>query len=390
MHNGLIKAHLVLPTYTKRGKHYGGVAHDAYLTVQDGIITQAGSLPFETLGDTTVTDYSGHYLIPGLIDLQVNGGGGKLFNDAETLDDLRTIVQAHKEHGTTGLLATLMCDEPVHLVKQLNLIADGIETDPFLAKHILGIHLEGPFFNPLRRGMHHERLIIPPDVTWMERWIATARNQIKIVTLAPEMPGALDVVRYLTAQNIHVAMAHSEASYDEAVAAIEAGASMGTHLFNTMPPIQGRAPGLIGALLDKPDVVVGMINDGQHVHDASLRMALRAKGLANAFFVSDSMHALNTTQTIFYRGMTLAAKDGACYNDQGKFAGSAAPLLTALQRGVTHLGLSVADAVRLCTANPARLLGRTDRGQLQVGQGADFILLNADLSLVPLNHNYVF
>ena len=380
----LIKANLVLPHYTKRGKSLGGLAHDTYLGVQNGVITHAGPLPFGDLGRQPVTDLTGHYISPGLIDLQVNGGGGKLFNDATTFDDLHIIINAHKNFGTTGLLATLMCDAADQLERQIAFIADAIANDDLCRRHILGIHLEGPFFNPERRGAHPLHCIALPDAIWMKRWIDAAKGSLKIVTLAPELPGALDVIRFLKDNGIRVSLAHSEADYDQGMAGIAAGATLGTHVFNTMPQLQSRAPGLTGALLDG-EVSISLINDGHHVHDAALRIALRAKGLTRSFFVSDAMHilGLDADVAIDYRGELMQARNGAVINARGRFAGSAAPLLTALQRAVTHLGLNIADAVRLCSQNPAKILNLLDRGQLKTGLPADFIILSPDLIPVP-------
>lgn len=382
----LLKAHLVLPrslaprSGAKRALDAQDItiAHDSYLEVTDGVVTRAGPVPFGEWGD--IVDLTGHYIVPGLVDLQVNGGGGMLFNDAASVADLHAIIRAHLAHGTTGLLATLLTDAPEALEKQLAFIADAIATDALCRRHILGIHLEGPFFNPDRRGTHPLQFLMLPERAWVERWIAAARGQLKIVTLAPELPGALDVIRLLRERGVLVAMAHSEATYEDACAAIDAGATLGTHLFNTMSQLQGRAPGLVGALLDR-DVDVGLINDGHHVSDACLRIALRAKTLQKSFFVSDAMHALGAgTHMIDYRGETLHMENGAIINARGKFAGSAAPLLTAFQRAVSHLGLSVTDAVRLCSMNPAAIIGAT-RG-LEKGALVDAIVLGPDFSFL--------
>jgi N-acetylglucosamine-6-phosphate deacetylase len=369
----LIKADLVLPDT---------ILQDGYLYVQNDRIIAIADAPRSDLNPAVTIDKSGHYALPGLLDLQVNGGGGVLFNDAKTIDDLRTIIDAHKTYGTTGILATLLTDDPDTLVTQLRFIATAIRDDTYIAKHLLGIHLEGPFFNPQRRGTHPEQYLLQPSLDWIKQWVAAAAGALKIVTLAPELPGACDVIAYLHQQNIRVSLGHSNGTYNDVAAAVAAGATLGTHLFNAMSQIEGRAPNMVGGLLDHDVLHVGMINDGHHVHDASLRMALRAKGLERAFFVSDSMHILGAAiAAITYRGVTMTAKDGACYNDQGVFAGSAAPLLTALQRGVSHLGLNLKDAIRLCTANPARILGLTNRGQLAVESPADLILLNKSLDL---------
>ncbi len=375
----LIKTNLVT------AKH---VIADAYIGVRDGVITHAGPLAFDALkglDDPDIITRPDLTVLPGLIDLQVNGGGGILFSDATTIAELHTIINAHRAYGTTGILATLLTDAPEQIEQQIAFIASAIATDPLCQRHLLGIHLEGPFFNVERRGTHPLQFIMPPDTAWMERWVNAANGCLKIVTLAPELPRALDVIRLLTDRGVCASLGHSEATYEEASRATEAGARMGTHLYNAMSQLQGRAPGLVGALLDW-DVDVGLINDGHHVHDASLKNALRVKTYSRSFFVSDAMHVLGLAadSVIDYRGETIYAKDGACVNARGKFAGSASPLLTALQRGVTHLDMDICNAWRMCCDNPAKILNLPEHSQLKVGDPADFIVLDADLKLVQL------
>lgn len=353
------------------------ILSDGFVHIHQNVIQSIGE---KAVPDVPVIDQRNTWLLPGLIDLQVNGGGGLIFNDAKTRDDLHTIINAHLTHGTTRMLATLITDDPDHLTRQIGFLADAITHDPVLGRHIAGIHLEGPFFNPDKRGTHPAQFIMPPSLSWMETWIKEAKGTLKIVTLAPELPQADQLISLLRDHDIIVSLGHSNATYDQTMAALAQGATCGTHLFNAMAQWQGREPHIIGALLDHPASVIGLINDGHHLHDASLRMALRAKPVDSLFFVSDAMHTLEQHEaTIIYRGVTMTAHDGVCFNEDGHLAGSVSPLFTALRRAVTHLGLSLPDAVRLCCTTPARLLNQPHAGRLAVGAQGPFILCDTDL-----------
>lgn len=369
--NYAIQAHLVLSDR---------IIPDGYVHITDNTIQSISETPLQ---DVAVIDCRGQFLIPGLIDLQVNGGGGLIFNDAKNKDDLIRIIHAHWAHGTQSMLATLISDDPDHLTQQITLIADAIAQDSFVANHLAGIHLEGPFFNSARHGTHPQQFLMAPSVSWMDTWLRAANGTLKMVTLAPELPQADDVIALLNDHHVVVSLGHSNATYDQTIHALNHGASCGTHLFNAMAQWQGREPHLVGALLDHPTTMVGMINDGHHVHDASLRMALKLKTIDQAFFVSDAMHTLEQGDvTLNYRGVTMTARDGVCYNQDGHLAGSVSPLFTALRRAVTNLGLSLPEAVRLCSTNPARLLNQSQKGRIAVGAKASFILCDKDLKLI--------
>jgi N-acetylglucosamine-6-phosphate deacetylase len=356
------------------------IVTDGFVHIDNNVIQSIGE---DAVPDVAVIDQRNTWLLPGLIDLQVNGGGGLIFNDAKHKDDLYKITNAHLAQGTTQILATLITDDPDHLTRQITLIADAISQDSHLARHIAGIHLEGPFFHPERRGTHPVQFIMEPSVSWMETWIKAAKGTLKIVTLAPDMPQADQVIALLRDNHITVSLGHSNATYDQTIHALNNGATCGTHVFNAMAQWQGREPNIVGALIDHPASIISLINDGHHVHDASLRMALRAKSLDSIFFVSDAMHTLEQEETIItYRGVTMTARDGACFNDEGRLAGSVSPLFTALRRAVTHLGLSLPDAVRLCSTNPARLLNQSQAGRIAVGAQGPFILCDAELRFI--------
>ncbi|HEY1096650.1 MAG TPA: N-acetylglucosamine-6-phosphate deacetylase [Alphaproteobacteria bacterium] len=371
--NYTLRANLVLTDRIMTG---------GYVHIHDNVIQSIAETPVENI---EIIDHSDSYLMPGLIDLQVNGGGGMLFNDVKNTDDIRTIVDAHLKYGTTGLLATLITDAPEQLTTQLALIGNAIRHDAYIAQHVLGIHLEGPFFNLERRGTHPPQYVMEPSVAWMEKWIEAAQGTLKIVTLAPELPNALDVIALLRKHDIAVSLGHSDATYDDVNAAIAQGATLGTHLFNAMSQWQGRAPNMVGTLVDHPLASVSLINDGHHVHDVSLRMVLKAKPLDQIFFVSDAMHVIEPGEAVItYRGMVMQARDGVCFNQDGKLAGSVSPLFAALRRAVSHLGLTLPEAARLASTNPARVLTLGHRGKLAVGTQGPFLLVSTDLQALSL------
>jgi N-acetylglucosamine-6-phosphate deacetylase len=285
----LIKnAQLVLPTHV--------TPSEGWVLVRNGL--------FAAMGEDTppeadeIIDASGNYLFPGLIDLQINGGGGLNFNDCKNEKDVETILEANLSTGTTSLLATFITDVPEVLKTSLRLVAEAETTS---GARVLGIHMEGPFFNPEKRAMHALEAVVPPSVQATEEILQAAKDKIKIMTLAPEMPGALDVTKFLRQHGVIASMSHSMATYEEAQQGMEAGVTMATHLFNTMPPIHHRNPGMITALLNST-LDLGVIADGEHMHESLLQLIFKIKG-PNFFLVSDAIAPLGTTQDSFnYRG----------------------------------------------------------------------------------------
>jgi N-acetylglucosamine-6-phosphate deacetylase len=311
-------------------------------------------------------------LAPGFIDAQVNGGGGVLFNDTPDLLTMRRIASAHRRFGTTALLPTLITDSAARMGQAIDAVAAALRTrEP----GIIGLHLEGPFINPARRGVHRAEFIrapTPDDVAWL---CATAPRPL-LLTLAPEMVPH-DMIRRLAGAGITVSIGHSEASYELARDAIDAGARGFTHLFNAMPPLLGRAPGPVGAALDDARSWAGLIVDGHHVHPTNLRIALRAIGPQRAMLVTDAMASIGTEiDSFMLQGERITVADGRLATADGTLAGAHLDMASAVRNAVAMLGLPLGDALRMASAAPADFLGIGEaRGRLLPGRAADMVAI---------------
>ncbi|WP_329012177.1 N-acetylglucosamine-6-phosphate deacetylase [Streptomyces sp. NBC_01601] len=324
-----------------------------------------------------VLDVTGHWVVPGFVDLHNHGGGGAAFSGSA--EDALTAVRTHREHGTTTLVASTVTDDLDVLARQAALLAELAEQGD-----IAGVHFEGPFISPCRKGAHSEALLRDPDPAEVRKLIDAARGHARMVTLATELPGGLDSVRLLAEQGVIAAVGHTDASYEQTVAAIDAGATVATHLFNAMPPIGHRDPGPITALLEDERVTVELINDGTHLHPAALQLAFHHAGADRVAFITDAMDAAGSGDGRYLLGpLEVEVRGGvARLVEGGSIAGSTLTLDRAFQRAVTVDGLPVTDVVAALSANPARLLGMADRvGSLEPGKDADLVLLDADFAL---------
>ncbi|MFJ3194718.1 N-acetylglucosamine-6-phosphate deacetylase [Streptomyces griseoviridis] len=358
----LAGAQVVLPT---------GTVTDGRVIVEGTRI--AGSAP----GDAATVDLSGHWLVPGFVDLHNHGGGGAAFSGGA--EAALTAVATHRAHGTTTLVASTVTDDMDVLVRQAGLLSELAEQGD-----IAGIHFEGPFISPCRKGAHSEALLRDPDPAEVRKLVDAARGQARMVTLATELPGGVDAVRLLADQGVIAAIGHTDATYEQTVEAIDAGATVATHLFNAMPPIGHRAPGPITALLEDERITVELINDGTHLHPASLQLAFHHAGADRVAFITDAMDAAGSGDGRYQLGpLEVEVSEGvARLVDGGSIAGSTLTLDRAFKRAVTVDRLPVGDVVAALSANPARLLGLYDTvGSLDPGKYADLVLLDADFDL---------
>ncbi|MYZ09496.1 N-acetylglucosamine-6-phosphate deacetylase [Streptomyces sp. SID2999] len=324
-----------------------------------------------------VLDVRGHWVVPGFVDLHNHGGGGAAFSGGA--EAALTAVRTHRAHGTTTLVASTVTDDLDVLARQAGILAELAEQGD-----IAGVHFEGPFISPCRKGAHSEALLRHPDPAEVRKLVDAARGHAKMVTLATELPGGLDSVRLLAEQGVIAAVGHTDASYEQTVAAIDAGATVATHLFNAMPPIGHRDPGPITALLEDGRVTVELINDGTHLHPAALQLAFHHAGAERVAFITDAMDAAGSADGRYLLGpLEVEVRGGvARLVEGGSIAGSTLTLDRAFRRAVTVDRLPVTDVVRALSANPARLLGMADRiGSLEPGKDADLVLLDADFAL---------
>ncbi len=315
-------------------------------------------------------------IVPGLVDLQVNGGGGVMLNDAPTAETLATIVAAHERFGTTGLMATLITDRPEVTEAAIEAVAS-VELPG-----LLGLHLEGPHIAPARKGTHDPALIRPMEARDLSLLLSAARRLPHLmVTLAPESV-TLAQVAALADAGVVVSLGHSDCDLGTARAYADAGARMVTHLYNAMSQLGHRAPGLVGAALSDGRLAAGLIADGFHVEDAALGIALRGKaGPAGMFLVSDAMATVGSP----IRGFTLNGRQilrgaGRLTLADGTLAGADIALVDAVRHCRTALGLPLEAALALATTAPAAALGVADRGHLRPGARADFLCLGPDTS----------
>ncbi|MGV9561092.1 N-acetylglucosamine-6-phosphate deacetylase [Streptomyces sp. NPDC003480] len=346
--------------------------------VDDGRVVVEGTRIADTPpADAETVDVRGHWLVPGFVDLHNHGGGGASFSG--TADEILTAVRTHRLHGTTTLVASTVTDDMDVLVRQAGLLSELTEQGD-----LAGIHFEGPFISPCRKGAHSEKLLRDPDPTEVRKLIDAARGHAKMVTLATELPGGLDSVRLLAEHGVIAAIGHTDATYDQTVEAIDAGATVATHLFNAMPPLGHRAPGPIAALLEDERITVELIDDGTHLHPASLQLAFHHAGAARVAFITDAMDAAGTGDGRYMLGpLEVEVADGvARLVHGGSIAGSTLTLDRAFRRAVTVDRLPVQDVVAAISANPARLLGVYDRvGSLEPGKDADLVLLDEEFAL---------
>ncbi|MFF1439960.1 N-acetylglucosamine-6-phosphate deacetylase [Streptomyces sp. NPDC058295] len=350
-------------------------------TVPDGRVTIDGTkiavdAPHATPhGD--VIDVTGHWLVPGFIDLHNHGGGGASFSG--TAEDVLKAIHTHRRHGTTTLVASTVTDDMDFLARQAGLLSELAEQGD-----LAGIHFEGPFISPCRKGAHSEALLRDPDPAEVRKLIDAARGRASMVTLATELPGGLDSVRLLAEHGVIAAVGHTDATYEQTVQAIEAGATVATHLFNAMPPLGHRNPGPIAALLEDERVTVELINDGTHLHPAALELAFRHAGPGRVAFITDAMDAAGIGDGRYLLGpLEVEVSEGvARLVEGGSIAGSTLTQDRAFQRAVTIDRLPVGDVVAALSANPARLLGIDDRvGSLEPGKDADLVLLDENFEL---------
>ena len=320
------------------------------------------------------------YLIPGLIDLHIHGAGGKDVMDAEPLA-LITISKMLAEEGVTGFLATTMTSSNEQIEAALHTVRHS--KDDELAAAVLGVHLEGPFISVDKRGAQSDRHVKAPDPALIKHWQTMADGAIKMVTLAPELTNAESLIKTLREANVIAACGHTNATYAETMAAIDAGVRYATHLFNAMRGLQQREPGATGALLLAKEVMAELIVDGCHLHPAMIELAYRLKGRDRLVLVSDAMRAKCCGDGEYdLGGDAVFVKTGRAARQDGTLAGSVLRLPDAIKNIVQYSSCTLMDAVQMASFNPARLLSLDRRkGSIEIGKDADLVILNAALEV---------
>ena len=352
------------------------ILKDHALIVVNGVISALMPVS-ERPRDVEAIDLSGSTLSPGFIDVQVNGGGGTLLNDEPNLEGIDKIAKAHRRFGTTSLLPTVITDSPKVLDEALNAGKAAYGKIP----GVLGLHVEGPFIDPVKKGAHPAefiRALTDADI----KALAAAKAGVLLLTLAPNKVSP-DQIRALVQEGIHVSLGHSNASDTEAKHAFDAGARAVTHLFNAMSQCDARAPGLVGATLADPRVICGLIADGHHVAPTAILAALAAKGSGGIALISDAMpSAAGGPDHFTLQGREVRREDNRLTLGSGTLAGADITLLDAVHYALS-IGISLADTLTMVTSTPARMIGLEEKiGALRPGMPADLVHLGPDHALL--------
>ena len=352
-----------------------GVLPGAEISVEGDRICDI--VPLKSAADAI--DLGGGWLMPGFIDVQVNGGGGVLFNDQLDVDGIAKIGASHARFGTTAFLPTLISEDPDHIAAALDAVDAAIRAN---IPGVVGVHIEGPVLNKVRKGIHDERKFRPLDAKLINLLCQPRAGRV-VVTLAPEMssPEALDK---LISAGVIVSAGHSDADYETSIAAFDRGVTGVTHLFNAMSPFHHRAPGLAGAALEDARPWCGLIVDGAHVAPPTLRVAMGARPLDRMMLVTDAMPSVGSSEKAFaLQGKQIHVSNGRCLDSEGRLAGSDLDMATAVANCVALLGLAPEQASAMASGHPAAFLRLAhERGSLKPGLRADWVQLDSKLKPV--------
>jgi N-acetylglucosamine-6-phosphate deacetylase len=347
-----------------------------WLRTHDGFVAQVGTGDPDSGPGEAVVDLGGAYVVPGFVDIHCHGGNGASYTTVDAAA-ARSVAEFHAANGTTTCMGSLVT-APLDLLEQqistlIPLVEEGI---------LAGIHLEGPWICRQCKGAHDETLLAEPAAEDVQRMMTAAGKHLRMVTLAPELPGGLDAVRSLVAAGVVVAVGHTAAEPKVVDEALAAGATVATHLFNGMPLMAHRAPGPVGALLTSTaDVVLELICDGHHVDPRVLKLAIDHVGPERIALITDAMAAAGVGDGTYRLGeLDVVVSDGAArLATSGSLAGSTLTMAAAVRFVVREVGRPLSDAVTMASVNPARVLGRTDIGVLETGRRADLVVLDDDL-----------
>ena len=350
------------------------------ITVENGRITDVSS---ESQGkdtdNTEIIDAGGNLLIPGMIDVHIHGAKNHDMMDG-TEESIQVVSEECAKTGCTSFLVTSVSSTIEDLLQMIESTkkAAGRERGALIA----GIHLEGPYLNPEKKGMQNEKYLRHPDINEMELILSKAGSLVKMVTIAPELPGGFELVEYLSKKGIIVAIAHSGATYEEAKRAFELGADHITHCFNAMPQIHHRDPGLVVAALEEKKVSLQAIVDGIHLHPAIVRLMYNIKGADKMVLITDALQAMNAGDGEYmFGGHHVKVENGIARLADGTLASSTVTMNKALKLSV-EMGITLHDAIKMSSKTPAEILGISDKGQIKNGYDADLVLLDKDINVI--------
>lgn len=331
---------------------------------------------------TERVDAGGRLIAPGFIDLQLNGADGRLLTSEPSVAAVLAMAAVLPQFGCTAVLPTAITAPVDRLIAACGAVASAREV-PSRGSTILGIHLEGPFINPERAGAHQTSFIAAPSEQVLRRLWHASDQSIRLITLAPEMARADDVITAARNLGITVAIGHTSATPAQVNEAVEHGASMATHLFNAMAPFGSRAPGTVGGTLANDNLFVSVIADGVHVHPVSLKVAVRAAGVDRVVLVTDAMPPVGSTCTTFQLDdQLIEVREGACYRSDGVLAGSVLTMDKAVKNMHRLVGVPLVDSIAMASMNPARVIGIANRkGSIEPGKDADILIVDPDVNI---------
>ncbi len=349
------------------------------ILIENCTITQIGPVN-PLVGCDNILDAQGKIIAPGFIDIHIQGAGGADILDAKP-ESLTTISQTCARFGTTGFLATTVF-KPEKKNQHLKLAAEYVGQD-LGGANLLGIHLEGPFISPQKKGMILPECICTPSIKTLDEILDITKGHLKMMTIAPELPQSLPIIKHLVDSNIIASFGHSNATYEQALDGFNAGISHVTHMFNTMPSIHHRAPGPLVAIFQTENITAQLITDGVHIHPSVLKFAFENLGPNRTIPITDGMQAVGLGNGKFtYNGIEYESKDGAARYKDGTLIGTALGLSQLLEKFIDFTGCPLNVAIKTVTQNPAKLLGLEDKkGTIAPGKDADLILLDDDHSV---------
>ncbi|MFJ7727912.1 N-acetylglucosamine-6-phosphate deacetylase [Neobacillus sp. NPDC097160] len=361
------------------------IIENGYIKIIDQKIAELGGVAeLITEEDFEVVEVPAHFqAVPGFIDVHIHGVNGADTMDGTT-EALDTMVTALPKEGTTSFLATTMTQEGKEIEKALINAGEYIQQQPAHGKaEILGLHLEGPFVNAKKAGAQPIQHIVDPDLVLFKEWQELSKGTIKLVTLAPEQPGGLEMIRYLKKNGIIASIGHTDATFEQVGEAIEAGANHVTHLFNQMRGLHHREPGVVGAVFLRKELIAEIIVDGVHVHPEMVNLAYKNKQSDGLILITDSMRAKCLKNGMYdLGGQEVIVKDGKAVLADGTLAGSILKLGHAVKNILTYTGCSLEEAVQMASVNPAKQLNVFDRkGSIAVGKDADIVILDGNMEV---------
>lgn len=353
------------------------VLNNGYVGYEHGVITDIGvGRPGDWAGGEVI-DVQGSYLVPGFIDVHVHGADGTGFME----QDFERALKYHARFGTTALLATTSTASVEMISVAIDRLGSFIRTNQIVGSKMIGLHIEGPFISKARSGAQDTQHIIEPDIPIAKSWLDRAQGLIKLMTVAPERPGALSLIEFLKRHGVTVGAGHTDASFDEAMAGIRAGVTHSIHTFNGMRPIHHRDPGVLSAVLSDQRVTCELIADGLHVDKGAISLMYRAKGATGIVLITDSVHAAGLPDGVY--GKVRLTRGKVELIDGSSLAGSTLTMGQAYKNMRSFLPITPIEASLMASTNPAKAIGVSHRkGRIAVGMDADLVVLNDDFDVV--------